>query len=442
MREGARGRSACAVHGIDRVDGGVCRPTKPLTDPTCSRTEVHDHTDGLWQRRFERVEHGGEGWSRTHHSDHVVRTKTERVGTLESPERRLIEHFGNSSVERHIEGMPCRDPAQTRQGISAGRMASVAPTLLRCAATGRLEGHGLAYLGSGGGRRGSVWPGRDRVATNPPTRLRAAAILGSQELALMASLYSIWRLARVLPLARPEGAIDRARQIDDLQQSLHMPTELSLQHFVLRHDWLAQFSNAYYAIAHVPGLIAFLVWLFVRHRDVYPRWRNPLAIVTALCVVIRFVRVAPPRFLPDLGYIDLATRYGMSLYGPVGTGVSDQFAAMPSIHVGWAAVVSFGVVAASTSRWRWIFLLHLILTMIVVSATGNHWWLDGIVAMVLVVVGIAIDRTVRRITMSRRAPRSGDLWERGLVKNSVRPVTSTTRWTPIEGLSMRSDPPA
>ena len=120
-----------------------------------------------------------------------------------------------------------------------------------------------------------------------------------------------------------------------------------------------------------------------------------LAILTAFCVVIRFVRVAPPRFLPDLGYIDLATRYGWSVYGPVGTGVSDQFAAMPSIHVGWAALVSFGIVAVSTSRWRWLFLLHLVLTMLVVSATGNHWWLDGIVAIVLLLVAFAMDDGAR-----------------------------------------------
>jgi hypothetical protein len=230
-----------------------------------------------------------------------------------------------------------------------------------------------------------------------PTRSRLVVMSAARELALMASLYSIWRLARVLPLAQPEGAIDRARQIDRLQHTLHMPTELSLQRFVLEYDWLARFSNAYYAIAHVPALIAFLVWLFVRHRDMYSRWRNPLAIVTAFCMVIRFVRVAPPRFLPDLGYIDLATNYGMSLYGPVGSGVSDQFAAMPSIHVAWAAVVSFGIVAVSTSRWRWLSLLHITLTMVVVSATGNHWWLDGIVAMVLLVAAIAIDTRVRRL---------------------------------------------
>jgi hypothetical protein len=238
-----------------------------------------------------------------------------------------------------------------------------------------------------------------------PTTLRTVTMSATQELALVASLYSIWRLARVLPLAHDEGAIERARQINRLQRDLHVPTELSLQHFVLRHDWLGWIMNYYYAILHVPALIAFLVWLFVRHRDKYSRWRNALAILTAFCVVIRFVRVAPPRFLPDLGYIDLSTRFGLSIYGPVGTGVSDQFAAMPSIHVGWAAVVSFGIVAASTSRWRWLFLLHVVLTMLAVSATGNHWWMDGIVAIVLLLIAIALDTGVRHLRASRRGAR-------------------------------------
>ena len=241
-----------------------------------------------------------------------------------------------------------------------------------------------------------------------PTQLREAIMLAAHELALVASLYSVWRLARVLPLAHDEGAIDRARQIVRFQNTLHMPTELSLQHFVLRHDWLARFSNYYYAIAHVPALIAFLVWLFVRDRERYPRWRNALAITTGFCVIIRFIRVAPPRFLADLGYIDLSSHYGLSLYGPVGTGVSDQFAAMPSIHVGWAALVSFGIVAVSTSRWRWLFLLHLALTMFVVSATGNHWWMDGIVAIVLLGIALAIDTGVRRLARSKRMTAADD----------------------------------
>ena len=224
----------------------------------------------------------------------------------------------------------------------------------------------------------------------------------AREFALVAGLYSIWRLARVLPLAQPGGAIERARQIVQIQNALHLPTELSLQQFVLRYDWLARLTNLYYATLHVPVLIGFLIWLFVRHRAHYPHWRNGLVILTAFCLVIRFVRVAPPRFLGDLGYVDLSTRYGLSVYGPVGTGVSDQFAAMPSIHVGWAAVVSFGIVAASSSRWRWLALLHLVLTMLVVSATGNHWWLDGIVAIALLVLGLRMDRSGRRWLASRQ----------------------------------------
>jgi PAP2 superfamily len=225
---------------------------------------------------------------------------------------------------------------------------------------------------------------------------------GVTEVGIVSFLYAVWRVARTLPLAHEPGAIERAYSIDRWQKRLHFPSELSLQQWFLHHDWLARFINYYYAIAHVPALLAFLVWLFVRHRDVYSRWRNGLAILTGFCLFIRFVRVAPPRFLTDLGYIDFATKYGMSVYGPVGTGVSDQFAAMPSIHVGWAAVVSFGAFAASSSRWRWLALLHVVLTMIAVSATGNHWWLDGLVAIALLGVGLLLDSYGRRWARSRK----------------------------------------
>lgn len=93
----------------------------------------------------------------------------------------------------------------------------------------------------------------------------------------------------------------------------------------------------------------------------------------------------------------------MSVYGPVGTGVSDQLAAMPSIHVGWAAVVSVAIVTASTSRWRWWGAGHVVLTMLAVSATGNHWWLDGIVAIGILAAGLAADSAVRRVMTARRS---------------------------------------
>jgi MFS superfamily sulfate permease-like transporter len=237
-----------------------------------------------------------------------------------------------------------------------------------------------------------------------PSRLTPHIEPVAAEFALIASLYAVWRLARMLPLASTHGAIARAHDIASFQEWLHLPSELSLQHFVLAHARLADLTTKYYAMVHVPALIAFLVWMFYRHRDRYPHWRNGLALVTACCLVIRFVRVAPPRFLPDLGYVDMGQQYGMSVYAadPT-TGVSDQFAAMPSIHVAWAAVVSFGIIAVSTSRWRWFFLLHVVLTMLVVSATGNHWWMDGIVAIGLLAGSLAIDTAVRNYFRRRSA---------------------------------------
>ena len=242
------------------------------------------------------------------------------------------------------------------------------------------------------------------------------------EFALISALYAVWRVARKLPLAQNDGAIERARSIVDFQEATFMPTELSLQQFILRHDWLGWPTTLYYALMHVPALIAFLIWLFVFHRTHFAHWRNGLVVLTGMCLVIRFWRVAPPRFLADLGYQDLSERFGPSIYGPVGTGVSDQFAAMPSIHVGWAAVVSLGIFAVSTSRWRWFFLLHLIITIIVVSASGNHWWLDGIVAIGLLVVSLWLDTFVRSHLARRNEPTQTDNDQR--LAQSERDVSS------------------
>lgn len=230
----------------------------------------------------------------------------------------------------------------------------------------------------------------------PPTRARNAFVPAFREFSLMAGLYAIWQLARQLPLTQVDGAYDRARFIERLERTLHLPSEISAQHLIIDQSWLARFINGYYAIVHVPALVAFLIWAFVRHRDRYPHWRNGLAAVTAGCLVIRFIRVAPPRFIEELGFVDLSQQYGLGVYGPVGTGVSDQFAAMPSIHVGWAAVVALGTFALTTSKWRWLVLMHLPVTIFVVAATGHHWWLDGAVALLLLAGGLAVDNALRR----------------------------------------------
>jgi len=242
-----------------------------------------------------------------------------------------------------------------------------------------------------------------------PTRFTEVALPALHELVVLTGLYGLWRTAKKLPLTQSDGAMERARQIVDLQEAMGLPTELSLQEFVMRHDWLGWSNAAYYIGMHVPGVFAFLFWMFWRHRDRYARWRNVLALTTAGCLFIRFWHVAPPRFLTDLGYEDLSEMYDLSVYGAVGTGVSGQFVAMPSIHVAWAAVIGFGVLAASPSRWKWLFAAHLPITLLVVAATGHHWWLDGIVAIGLVGIALVIDEGVRRGWRVRKSSeRRGD----------------------------------
>jgi len=230
-----------------------------------------------------------------------------------------------------------------------------------------------------------------------PTKLTEAALPAIRELIVLTGLYGFWRTAKKLPLLQSEGAMERARRIVDVQDWMGLPTELGLQEFALRYDWLGWSSAAYYITMHVPSLFAFLTWMFWRHRHDYDRWRNVLALTTAGCLVIRFWRVAPPRFLTELGYRDLSEVHDLSVYGPVGTGVSGQFAAMPSIHVAWAGVIGVGIIASSTSRWKWLFAAHLPMTLFVVAATGHHWWLDGIVALGLLAIAVAIDGGVRQV---------------------------------------------
>ncbi|MFT7598427.1 MAG: hypothetical protein ACI8TP_001348 [Acidimicrobiales bacterium] len=246
-----------------------------------------------------------------------------------------------------------------------------------------------------------VFAASSRLTESAVTRFVVAA---SRELGFVAAIYSVWRVARQLPIANETGAIERARWIANFQESLFLPSELSIQRWVVEHQTISEFATGYYAIVHVPSIIAFMIWLFLFKRPFYVRWRTGLAFTTFFCLVIRFLRIAPPRFLPELGFVNLADKVGFKVFGSVGEGVSDQFAAMPSIHIAWAAVVTFGFVASCTGWWRWLMLLHLGITFFVVAATGHHWWLDGIVAVALLGLSLMIDTQIQKRWRVRKEP--------------------------------------
>jgi hypothetical protein len=218
-----------------------------------------------------------------------------------------------------------------------------------------------------------------RAAPWPRLRLTSQIAVES---AIIAGLYALWQLAGSVSLLGTQGAYARARWIVRFERDCYLPSEKDVQKWVLPHRWLGEFCNLYYASMHFAALGALLLWLFLRHRDAYPRVRMTVVLLTAACLIIQFLPVAPPRVLPpQYGFVDLAQRYGQSVYG--GFASVDQLSAMPSVHVGWAVLVGATVVRVGTSRWRWLVLAHPVLTIFVVVATANHFWLDGIVAVAL-----------------------------------------------------------
>jgi len=229
--------------------------------------------------------------------------------------------------------------------------------------------------------------------------LRALA----REASIVATLYGLWMFAARLSLLGIDDAVTRAEWIFETQSSIGLPSELTLQNWVRNSSVGTQAANIYYAGMHVPTMGIFLIWLFLRHRESYPAWRNTLALTTGISLVIQLIPVAPPRLTPATGLVDTGLEYGQSVYSALGYESAGQYQAMPSIHVAWAAVVGLAVWRVSSSRWRWVGPAHFAITCFVVVVTGHHFWLDGIVACAVVVITHVAAVAVRDMRGERRA---------------------------------------
>ncbi len=223
-------------------------------------------------------------------------------------------------------------------------------------------------------------------------RRRGSATIGafSREFTIVMSLLGLWQYVGRFVHTRFLGAKERGRAINDLERTLHLPGEDWVQSLVLPHDWLVRLLNDYYAYAHLNLTAVCVVWTWWRHREAYPRLRTMLVLSTLACFLIQIVPVAPPRLLPELGYVDTAIAYGQSVYGDYASGTANQLSAMPSVHIDWAVIVAVVVWRHAPAWIRWVGPVHLALTAIVVVATANHWWMDGIVAAALVAAALAV----------------------------------------------------
>ncbi|GJF27691.1 inositol phosphorylceramide synthase [Kitasatospora sp. NE20-6] len=230
------------------------------------------------------------------------------------------------------------------------------------------------------------------MPADPPVPAAPAAPDGSaarppllRELLLVGALYTVYRLGRTAAEGHVPRAFRNASDVWHLERLLHLPSEGDIQRVLLHSDVLVHAANAFYATVHFPATVAFLVWTYWRRPAHYVWIRRVLTALTGAGLALHLLLpLAPPRMLEATGLVDTARVYGPAVYGdPATDSLSNQFAAMPSLHVGWALTVAVGLIAATRSRGRWLWLLHPLVTFLVVVGTANHYWLDGIVAIAL-----------------------------------------------------------
>ncbi|WP_406203762.1 phosphatase PAP2 family protein [Kitasatospora sp. NBC_01560] len=254
--------------------------------------------------------------------------------------------------------------------------------------------HGGSYAVSRWWRRGPL-----------PALLREAGTL--------LALFALWQLVGSLSLMSAEHALDRASWIHRTELAVGLPDEASWQAAVTPYPVAVKAANYYYASMHFAVMIAVLAWVFVRHRARYAWVRNTVVITTAICLLIQFIPVAPPRMLPQNGFVDVAAEYGQSVYGGAvgGVVVAAQLSAMPSVHVAWCVLAAVAVIKVSTSSLRWLVVLHPVLTVAVVVVTANHFWADGLVAVAILLFAYAVQeafaRRVRRAAARNAAAPGG-----------------------------------
>lgn len=221
--------------------------------------------------------------------------------------------------------------------------------------------------------------GSNRSATPSRTVLARAAT----ELAIAAAVFGVYRAGRVITNDSIDVATANAQRVIDVQRWFGWTAELTVQRTVLDVPGLIEILNHFYVSVHFPATVAFLVWAFARHRDRYPAIRNWFVGVTMAAMAIHVAfPLAPPRMLD--GFVDTLRVYGPSIYpDDPSRSVANQFAAMPSLHFGWALMVAVGIIVLTTSRYRWWWLAHPAVTLLAIVATANHYLLDAAVAAVL-----------------------------------------------------------
>lgn len=230
----------------------------------------------------------------------------------------------------------------------------------------------------------------------------AAARAVGVELVIVAIAAATYVIVREVTEGSPARALANARELIAVERALGLHHERWVQSLILEREWLRTAVNWMYIWGHWPVIIAASVSLWWLRHDIYVRLRNAIFVSGLLgFLLFALVPMAPPR-LTDLGYVDSVTVWSNSYRVLQPPHYTNLYAAMPSLHFGWDLLVGIAIFASSTS-WilRGIGIALPMAMAFAVVATGNHWILDVVVALVVVGVG-ALIAEVARVQLEHR----------------------------------------
>jgi hypothetical protein len=212
------------------------------------------------------------------------------------------------------------------------------------------------------------------------------------EVATIAFLYGIYEILRGQGHATLAAARENTDEIVALERHLHLFSERAIQQGANWVPGVPTLLGIAYIAMHFIGTGAFLVWLHRRHPERFPLVRNTLIGATGLALVSYILYpVAPPR-LADLGFIDTVSHSAkVNLSSDLLGSLYNPFAAVPSLHFGYALLVGITIAMIARGRLARVFgWSYPVVMLLVIVATGNHFFFDAAAGALAIAAGYAV----------------------------------------------------
>ena len=221
------------------------------------------------------------------------------------------------------------------------------------------------------------------------------------ELIAVAAFYGIYSFVRNLHHGNEAEAFQHAKDIIDVQKSLGINHEQAIQAWALGSRAFIIACNYFYGSLHFIVTAGVMIYLYRRWTDDYPRWRNTLGIATALALIgFAFFPLLPPRLMPaSYGFVDTLAKDPAfwSFNSGAVSKISNQFAAMPSVHCAWALWCACALVPRVKHLWaKALAAIYPVTTVTVIVVTANHYLLDAVGGFFVFGVGYVAARIFTR----------------------------------------------